>query len=130
MITLRHNEAFAYDLLAIAQIKALRNPDNEEACLICLNLAFEIERQVGREKHEMIIVSREYLNLYRVNDEIYVRVDEAKVRGEQVGDHRYIDDRVYQRWLAKRALQKQWFPEELLTEQKMGYEKVLGEKPS
>ena len=128
MINLIVDEAFAYDMWAITQIKALRNPKNLQANANQVQLAKEIREQVGDDKHYEVRTSREYLDLYRVNDEIYVRVDEVKIRGEQVGDHKFVDDRVYQRWLAKRALQEKWFPESKLVEQKMGYDKFEKDK--
>lgn len=121
MITITIDEAFAYDLLAIASIKAVRNPTNAAANDQVNRLSDEVSKQVGSAKHYHVLGSREYAALRKVNDEIYVRVDVAKARGEQVGDHRYVDDRVYQRWLCKQALQARWFAGEGLAEQKFGY---------
>lgn len=124
MITLTHSEAFAYDLLAIAEIKAARS-DSGRAVFSAHALDEEIERQVGAKKHEVVLESPEYAHLMKVNDEMYVRIDELKARGEQPGDARYIDDRVYQRYLAKQALQAAHFPGTVLTEQKFGYGKEI-----
>jgi hypothetical protein len=121
VIKLSLSEAFAYDLLAIADIKTLRNVGNYQASLACADLDDEIAQQVGYNHHCAVLASDEYAALRKVNDEMYVRIDELKARGEQLGDAVYIDSRVYQRFLAKQALQKRWFPDQPLTEQKMGY---------
>jgi hypothetical protein len=122
MITLTHSEAFAYDLLAIAAIKAVRNHSDKTVTELS-RLELEISRQVGWDRHEEVMTSPEYAHLYKVNDEMYMRIDELKARGEQPGDASYIDDRVYQRYLAKQALQAAHFPGSELTEQKFGYGK-------
>ncbi len=121
MISILHSEAFAYDLLAIAAIKAARNPADNEAKGNLMVLDDEIRRQVGTLWHEQVFASEEYRDLMRVNDEMYIRIDEIKARGEKLGDARYVDDRVYQRFTAKRALQTKWFPAGRFTEQKFGY---------
>ena len=121
MITLSLSEAFAYDLLAIADIKSLRNPGNAQAAQICTDLDDEIARQVGLLKHTEVLHSEEYSALRLVNDEMYIRIDELKARGERMGDAMYIDSRVHKRFLAKQALQQRGFPAEPLKEQKMGY---------
>ncbi len=120
-IYLSHSAGFAYDLLAIAAIKARRNPDSTDAKGNLMTLDYEIQQQVGVLLHEQVCASPEYARVVQVNDEIYVRIDELKARGEQPGDARYVDDRVYQRYLAKVALQERWFPGVKLSETKHGY---------
>lgn len=119
-ITLEHDASFVYDMLAIATIKAVHNPLDLNAGLNIARLVGEIEPQVGKEKHFEVIGSPEYAELYRVNEEMYVRIDELKKRGEQLGDAKYIDDRVYLRWLAKKNLQERLFGAGVV-EQKFGY---------
>ena len=123
MITLTHSEAFAYDLLSIAYVKLFHNSGDERAYKNVMDLSAEIECQVGGAPHEAILASDSYDRLYRVNDEMYVRINEIKQRKVTPEDATYIDDRVYQRFLAKKALQEKWFPDAPLTEQKFGYEK-------
>jgi hypothetical protein len=122
-IYLSHPAAFAYDLLAIAAIKARRNPNDNGAKGNLMLLDEEIQRQVGVMHHEQVCASLEYQTLLRVNDEMYVRIDEMKTRTATGEDARYVDDRVYQRYLAKCALQQVWFPGSAMTEQKFGYAK-------
>ena len=94
MITLSVSEAFAYDMLAIASIKVVKNPMNLAAADNVTQLIREIGEQVGWDKQWCVLASREYLDLYNVNHEMYVRIDELKQRGEQPGDAVYIDSRV------------------------------------
>lgn len=119
-VTLTHDASFVYDMLAIASIKSARNPTNIAALRHVALLIGELQSQLGDEKHFSIIGSKEYRDLYAVNDEMYVRIDELKIRGEQPGDAKYIDDRVYLRWQAKKNLQEKWFGESV-EEQKFGY---------
>jgi hypothetical protein len=121
MISLAVSEAYAYDMLAIATLKMGMNPKDGKAKENMLQLADQMIGQLGDERYLEVLESEEYEALYRVNREMYIRIDELKQREERVGDARYIDNRVYQRFLAKMALQKRWFPEAPLTEQKMGY---------
>ncbi len=114
--------AFCYDLLAIAAIKALHNPDNDEAKGNLMELDNDIQQQVGTMHHEHVCASEEYIALLRVNDEIYVRNDEIKARPITAEDMAYTDGKVGERWRAKRALQTKWFPSSRLTEQKFGYQ--------
>ena len=118
---LSHPAAFAYDLLAIAAIKARRNPDDNAAKGNLMALDCEIQGQVGPMHHEHVCASPEYLDLLRVNDEMYVAIDAMNEKGEMHGMATYINDRVHQRYLAKVALQKAWFAGTAMTEQKFGY---------
>ncbi len=122
-IYLSHPAAFAYDLLAIAAIKARRNPNDNAAKGNLMELDCAIQGQVGSMHHEQVCASPEYLDLLRVNDEMYVRIDEMKLREATGEDARYVDDRVFQRFVAKGRLQKEWFPGTAMTEQKFGYAK-------
>lgn len=121
-VTLEHDAAFVYDMLAIATIKVVYNPSDPKAITVVTDLISKLERQIGAEKHLQVVGSPEYADLYRVNAEMYVRIDELKLRGEQPGDAKYIDDRVYQRWLAKKNLQERHFGS-TVSEQKFGYDK-------
>lgn len=121
MIYLSLSEAFAYDLLAIASIKAARNPDNNEAKGNLMTLDYEIQQQVGVMYHQQVCASEEYRHLLLVNDQIYVRNDEIKTRPITADDMAYTDGKVGERWLAKRALQEKWFAGTRLNEQKFGY---------
>lgn len=121
-IYLAHSPAFAYDLLAIAAIKARHNPDDTTAKENLLLLDEAIQQQVGVMLHEQVCASPEYQRLYQVNDEMYIAIDALNANGESHGIATYINDRVYQRFLAKQALQAKWFSGTTLTETKHGYQ--------
>lgn len=122
-IYLAHPAGFAYDLLAIAAVKAARNPDNAEAKENLLLLDEAIQAQVGTLLHEQVCASPEYAALLEVNDAIYVRNDLIKTRPPTGDDMAYTDGKVGERWRAKAALQAKWFPGTRFTEQKFGYDK-------
>lgn len=114
--------AYAYDMLAILFIKA--NKDyNETNNRNAENLSGCIGRQVGKELHQTIVRSGEFLELYYANLSVFERIDDIKRRAEQLGDATYIDQKNYQRFLAKKNLQEKYFPEQLMTEIKIGYNK-------
>lgn len=120
-VTLTHDMAYAYDMLAIACIKANYNKQEEAAERMYHALWDTLEAQQGKADHHAIIYCGEYGRLYEVNEEMYIRINEMKLREATGEDAKYIDDRVYQRFLAKKALQQRWFPSSPLTETKHGY---------
>ena len=122
-IYLSHCAGFVYDLLSIAATKVRHNPDDNEAKGNLMMLDDEIQRQVGTLYHEQVCASPEYLALLRVNDDIYIRNDEIKVRPITADDMVYTDGKVGDRWRAKAALQAKWFSGSPFTEQKFGYAK-------
>lgn len=119
-IKLFHDAAFVYDFLSISQVKFEKNKNDENACKTFQVLNEDIASQIGYEQHDKIIDSEEYLNLLKINKEIYEKIDQLKSIGEKAGDAIYIDIKNYQRWIAKNNLQKVWFNQQL-TEQKFGY---------
>lgn len=120
MIKISHDYGYAYDLLAISQIKMDKNPNNSKACENFNSLSKEIEDQVGVDLHYKILKSKEYQRVYFVNEEIYLKIDYLKLYGEKLGDAIFIDSKNYERWAAKSDLQKIWFNQSV-KEQKFGY---------
>lgn len=123
MIKITHDYGYAYDLLAIAQIKKDKNSSNEKATINFQKLSKEIEVQVGTELHFKILKSKEYQYVYSVNEEIYLKIDQLKSFGEKHGDAIFIDSKNFERWVAKSNLQKIWF-DQSITEQKFGYNTI------
>lgn len=126
MIALILSEAYAYDMLSIAYIKSVRTMEGRSTGATPEWHEYErmstlIDVQVGRDKHYMVACSFEYKDLLRVNEEMYDRINLMKTRPATGEDAMYIDDRVHQRYLAKKALQARWFPDSPLTETKHGY---------
>lgn len=124
MINLSLSEAYVFDMLAIASIKAMRVSRDDiqsPAWKERQRLEDAIISQIGPDLFECILNSPEYARLYEVNDQMFVRIDEMKLREPTGEDARYIDDRVFARFKAKQALQARWFPNEQMTETKHGY---------
>ena len=117
MINLKVSEAYAFDYLAILQIKCEMDPStNFEAYSKCVtNLIDELK---DNKKWTQIMDSIEYRNLYEINFQTFQAVDDAKEDGVKAS---YVDRCNYKRFLAKKALQEKFFPEEKLSENKIGY---------
>lgn len=121
MIRVPVDEAYGYDMLAIQRVKLGHlKREGEAATTVHNQLNEAIMEQVGEEKHVKIIRSAQYLALYRVNEEIFTALDDLK-HEEWPGAARAIDWLNYQRYVAKRRLQHEFFSESPLTERKLGY---------
>ncbi len=118
---LTHDTAFVYDLLSIAAVKVRKNPNSQLAFDSYIKLVETLREQHGQDDHLIIVDSPEYKELFRINEEMYTRIDECKTRAATGEDFYYIDDRVYERWLAKKKLQEKFFLGASLSEQKFGY---------
>lgn len=119
--TLVHDTAYVYDMFAISSIKCEFNSHDSKVLEAQTQLYYTLLDQQGFHDHYQITESEEYQDLYAVNKEMYVRINEMKTREPTGEDAKYIDDRVYQRFLAKKALQEKFFPSSPLTETKHGY---------
>ena len=119
MINLRVSEAYAFDYLAILQIKCEMDPKKNFGNLAAwvTNMIDEIDDNV---LWRSIMESVEYKKLYEVNKKTFEAVDDAKEDGVKAS---YVDKCNYERYLAKVALQERFFPEEDMKENKLGYEK-------
>ncbi len=124
MIQASFSEAYLYDVLAIYSIKYhYCEPKDKIDAIDNRNLLIdELTAQLGF-KHDCIISSDEYMNLYDANLKVFDLINKYKQRGEILGDAKAIDMANYNRFLAKKALQEKFFPSEKLKEQKIGYEK-------
>lgn len=120
MIKIEVDEAYAYDMFAIATIKLSKN-DNSLNRANYASLACDIYSGIG-EKHHLIISSSEYEELYRINRNIFEYIDKMKTN-PSIEDGVWVDKQNYARFLAKKALQEKFFPSQKLSEQKIGYEK-------
>ena len=113
MINLPVDYAYAFDYFAILEIKYVKNiiPRNTFA-----EVAGAIAAQVGNKTFMQIINSAEYANLHTANSKTFDAVDKAKKDEVKAS---YVDQCNTERFLAKRALQKKFFPEYDLKEIKM-----------
>lgn len=116
MIKIPVDEAYAFDYLAIAHVKA------QKAASIAsyqhyFDIACSIKDQISLEKFSEIIDSPEYDELISINKEVFEAVDLAKIDAIPASA---VDQLNYQRYLCKKKVQEKFFNGEL-KEQKIGY---------
>ncbi len=116
MIQLSIDEAAAYDMLSILSVKSQTKPEVRPDWD---RMIVEIIRQVGQERHDQIMVEA-YPILWATNSAIFNQIDALKKSDEPI-DAREIDALNYRRFEVKQQLQRQFFPDRPLTEQKVGY---------
>lgn len=119
--------AYHYDAMSILEVKYCQN----ESKTVAASLArFDdvLRENVGAGKHILILGSDEYARMLEVNRWLFKAFDWLHTEGlkadpREVARRAIETDRVngVDRPAAKRALQERWFPEQPLTEQKMGY---------
>lgn len=119
MIKLLVDEAYAFDYLSILEVKSTKKDDQKlkntlDSC------KENIAAQISKDLFDSIFQSIEYEKLFEVNNKLFEAVDLAK---ENLVTAKYVDDLVYERYLAKTQLQNKFF-KEAVTEVKMGYENV------
>lgn len=116
MIKISIDVAVAYDMLSILSVKSQVRPEVRPDWD---RLIAEIVEQVGQEKHDQIMAEF-YPVLWAMNSAIFNRTDDLKKTDDPI-DAREIDSLNLERGRVKRTLQSQFFPENALTEQKLGY---------
>ncbi len=99
MITIEVDEGYAYDYLAILNVKRQPTTDYELGMMA----------QIGIDYHKSVVFSPEYLSLVEINIAIF----------EAVAKRENVIDLNEQRYKAKVALQKRFFPESKVTEVKI-----------
>jgi hypothetical protein len=130
MIKIGVDEGYAYDMLAIQQVKYEKSPSpkSEEAMA---QLGRDILQATSVEHHLEIVWSKEHQDLIETNQKLFELIDELNKHpadcscyGCQVNRLNYI------RFLCKRALQAKFFPENAPTEQKLGYRQAENSPPT
>jgi hypothetical protein len=113
MITLKVDEAYAFDYLSILQVKNDLFPSDEKTLAYegCKNF---LKSQLN--SFELIFSSKEYLDLYNINKITFDLVD--KVRNNLDITAKSVDDANMERYYCKLALQKKHFATNLV-EQKI-----------
>ncbi len=119
MIKISVDEATAYDMLAILEIKILKSAGGKVLDTYIL-LKKEIIEQIGITKHSLIFDSQEYYNLLDINQKIFELVDLSK---KNKVTPKEVDEANYHRHLAKKTLQEKFFTNGF-QEVKIGYENV------
>lgn len=125
MIKLSFEEGYGYDILAIADVKHLKNPENSLTLSNYLWRLSELSDVIGEDLHLQIMNSTEYAELVGVNLELYELIDKNKIlkkMGQPILD---ADPLNYERFLWKEKLQKRFFLNSFckIVEQKFGYDK-------
>lgn len=115
--TIPVDAGYMFDFLCIYEVK-LQKKGGDQAILNFTECVGHISDQIGRELLTEILNSEEYRRLVDVNSQLFDLVDEVK---KNTCKGKELDDQVYLRYLAKVALQKKFFPEQSVKEQKFGY---------
>jgi hypothetical protein len=109
MINISVDEAYAYDFLAILEVKLKKNLKfSEKAFRECY---VYIESQIGESLHKNIIDSEEYKNLFKANLETFEGVEKARY---SLISAKELDNCNMQRYNFKKQLQNKFFSSEVL----------------
>lgn len=109
MITIQVDEGYAYDFLAILDVKRQKKIQNSEKNF---KISYDhIEHQIGKELHDSIYNSDEYLKLVTVNKETFDAVEKARYGSISAKE---VDELNMKRYYSKVALQKKFFSSEVL----------------
>lgn len=116
MINLQVSEGYAFDYLAIMQVKAQKRESeiNIRNYHSCFN---NLRSEVGPKLFDLIVSSQEYKDLVNVNAQTFDAVDKAKTDEIPAS---LVDRLNYERYLKKCALQEKFFDSKM-DEQKIGY---------
>jgi hypothetical protein len=114
MVTVTIDEAYAFDMLSILQVKLNESIDENKRKSIEENyriLSNDLQKQIGTDKFQSVIKSYLYSELVIKNKEIFDLVDITKTIDGPPHD---LWKENYNRYLAKQALQKEFFENEIL----------------
>lgn len=121
MISILVDEAYAFDYLAILEIKYDYSRDDKilEKIVDCKD---HLKKQLGDELFSLIVKSNEYEDLIAANKRTFEWVDKAKTDSCKASD---VDKSNYERCKARNALQERFFANEI-SEVKFGYQAYEG----
>jgi len=117
MITLKVDEAYAFDYLSILEIKKQKTNDESKWSECLDHLSCQFDNDFFKE----MITSQEYKNMIKANQLTFEGVDKAKRNEVSAKDVDYCN---FQRHVAKENFQRKFFGSDL-SEKKIGYEKYL-----
>jgi hypothetical protein len=116
MITLKVDEAYAFDYLSILEVKKTFYPQKDWPEINeCIK---HIISQIGQDLFDEIYKSKEYHEMVLINSETFKLVDLAKDNKCSAKD---VDIYNYKRFKAKLALQNKFF-KTIVQETKIGYD--------
>ncbi len=112
MIKISLDEAYAFDMLAIFDVKILNLSGEKLAKTLekMSDMIEEVVEQIGQDKYNQIISSIEYQQMIKANQKVFELIDQSKFDD---GLAKVTDDANYDRHIAKIALQKRFFDSEL-----------------
>jgi hypothetical protein len=105
MITLLVDEAYAFDYMAILEIKAkqMGSQNQSERLSECQN---HIKQQISLELWEAIISSTEYKDLVTINEKVFWAVEQARYGSISAKE---VDSANMERFFCKQRLQNKFF---------------------
>lgn len=112
MITLPVDEGYAYDYLAILQVKVNKTVGDSRVFVQCFD---HIAEQVGWDLHMQIWASPELSAMIEANLKTFECVDRARYGTITAKE---VDEANMERYRCKVNLQKKFFPSSDITEQK------------
>lgn len=117
MIEILVDEAYAYDMLSILEIKLSKKHDDDN-----FNNFIRLNNRLANHSgsHKKILDSQEYSELYQTNLALFNYIDKIKTN-PCIEDGVWVDNMNYQRFVYKKQLQEKFFPSNKITEQKLGY---------
>lgn len=110
MITLKVDEAYAFDYLSILEVKKENLSKQKEADQSYLDCLGHLESQVGQSKLSLILSSPEYQSLKFSNGRVFDGVEKARYGNISARD---LDILNMDRFLKKKDIQQKFFKEEL-----------------
>ena len=110
MILIPVDQSYAFDYLAILDLKKLQNLTSH---YVVNEFKSVLSLQLGESKICLILESKEYKDLHDANLKTFIAVDKAKINKCKAKE---VQDANYERYLAKQALQNKFFPDTQLTE--------------
>jgi hypothetical protein len=114
MINIMIDEAAAFDMLSILQLKTHKNDTSFNSYKMFLD---DLYCELGQEVVSIILASVEYADLFKANQEVFSLIDEVVNEPIETIKAKYVHNANMKRFYAKKALQEKFFNTEL-TEQK------------
>ena len=109
--------AYAFDYLAILEVKLKKQPKNKTLLYEICKVTNLINNQIGGILFANIYDSYEYNALIEINEKVFEAVEKAKEDEIKASE---VDNLNYQRFVCKQALQKTFFDNSTV-EIKIGY---------
>lgn len=117
IFTIAVDPGYMFDFLAIYEVK-MRKATSQDTVDNFTNALAHISNQITDHRSIEILNSPEYKTLRDINAKIYDFVNLAKKDEVKASE---VDSANYERYLAKKALQAKFFPDQTVAEKKIGY---------